>query len=133
MKFLGKLLLNSKKVQEVNTYSTFGILETVYNILYRGIERNIIKYCKSENIDIVSYSPLGAGFITGKYKNGLLSPKETRFDIKPAHKDIYFKEFLEYVDMTEQEFFSVCDRFRAEHLWEMKGNQWVLKKPVWQD
>ena len=45
----------------------------------------------------------------------------------------HFKEFLEYVDMTEQEFFSVCDRFRAEHLWEMKGNQWALKKPVWID
>ena len=41
------------------------------------------------------------------------------------------KEFLEYVDMTEEEFFKVCDRFRAEHLWEMKGNQWALKKPVW--
>ena len=43
----------------------------------------------------------------------------------------HFKEFLEYVDMTEEEFFRVCDRFRAEHLWEMKGNQWSLKKPVW--
>ena len=43
----------------------------------------------------------------------------------------HFKEFLEYVDMTEEEFFKVCDRFRAEHLWEMKGNQWALKKPVW--
>ena len=39
----------------------------------------------------------------------------------------HFKEFLEYVDMTEEEFFKVCDRFRAEHLWEMKGNQWALK------
>ena len=43
----------------------------------------------------------------------------------------HFKEFLSYVDMTEEEFFKVCDRFRAEHLWEMKGNQWALKKPVW--
>ena len=43
----------------------------------------------------------------------------------------HFKEFLDYVDMTEDEFFKVCDRFRAEHLWEMKGNQWALKKPVW--
>ena len=42
--FDNKLLLKSKKIQEVSTHSTFGILETVYNMLYRGIERNIIKY-----------------------------------------------------------------------------------------
>ncbi len=45
----------------------------------------------------------------------------------------HFKEFLNYVDMTEAEFFQVCERFRAEHLWEIKGNQWALKKPVWID
>ena len=86
----------------------------MYNILYRGIERTIIKYCKSENIDIVTYSPLGAGFITGKYKNGLLSPKETRFDIKPAHKDIYFKEkFFDTMDRLEntRKFCYMCRNF----------------------
>ena len=43
----------------------------------------------------------------------------------------HFKEFLNYVDMTEEEFFKVCDRFRAEHLWDLHGDQWSLKKPVW--
>ena len=43
----------------------------------------------------------------------------------------HFKEFLNYIDMSESEFHQVVERFRAEHLWEMKGNQWVLKKPVW--
>ena len=43
----------------------------------------------------------------------------------------YFKDFLEYVDLTENEFFQIADRFRSDHLWEMVGNQWKLKKPVW--
>lgn len=43
----------------------------------------------------------------------------------------HFNEFLNYVDMTEEEFFKVCDRFRADHLWEKKDNNWMLKKPVW--
>lgn len=43
----------------------------------------------------------------------------------------HFKEFLKYVDLNEEEFFKICDRFRAEHLWEFKGNNWQLKKPVW--
>jgi N-acetyl sugar amidotransferase len=43
----------------------------------------------------------------------------------------HFKEFLNYVDLNEEEFFQIVERFRAEHLWKMDGNKWVLKKPVW--
>ena len=93
------LLESSKKIQKNNLYSNFGILETVYNILYRGAEKEILNHCNKENIDIITYSPLGAGFITGKYKNNLEFPKNTRFDIKPGHKDIYFKKkFFETIN-----------------------------------
>ena len=97
------MLKSSKKIQEINNFSKFGLLETVYNVLYRGIEKDLINYCDLENIDVISYSPLGAGFITGKYKNGRLSPKKTRFDIKPSHKDIYFKDvFFETMNKIEK-------------------------------
>ena len=43
----------------------------------------------------------------------------------------HFKEFLNYVDLNEEEFLQIVERFRAEHLWKMDGNKWVLKKPVW--
>ena len=96
------MLKSSKKIQEINNFSKFGLLETVYNVLYRGAEKDLINYCNLENIDIISYSPLGAGFITGKYKNGRVSPKQTRFDIKPSHKDIYFKDvFFETMNKLE--------------------------------
>lgn len=40
-----------------------------------------------------TYSPLGAGFLTGKYTPGRTRiPKGTRFDIKPDHMDVYFKD-----------------------------------------
>lgn len=121
--FDNKLLVKSKKIQEENNHSVFGILETVYNILYRGIEKSIIKYCKNENIDIITYSPLGAGFITGKYKNGLLSPKKTRFDIKPAHKDIYFKEKF-FETMSRLEKFAKETNISLVDL----GLSWVISK-----
>ncbi len=97
------ILKSSKKIQEINNFSKFGLLETVYNVLYRGAEKDLINYCDLENIDIISYSPLGAGFITGKYKNGRETPKKTRFDIKPSHKDIYFKDiFFETMNKLEK-------------------------------
>ena len=97
------MLKSSKQIQEKNNFSKFGLLETVYNVLYRGAEKELINYCDLENIDILSYSPLGAGFITGKYKNGQASPKKTRFDIKPSHKDIYFNDvFFETMNKLEK-------------------------------
>jgi len=42
----------------------------------------------------------------------------------------YEKEFYEYISMTKDEFIDLCDKFRPEHIWEKKSNQWVLKNPL---
>lgn len=42
----------------------------------------------------------------------------------------YFQDFLDYMEMDEQEFFAIADSFRSEHLWEFVGNQWKLKHQV---
>ena len=38
----------------------------------------------------------------------------------------YFKEFLEYCDITEDYFWEVIDSWRAEHLWSKVDGQWKL-------
>lgn len=42
----------------------------------------------------------------------------------------YFKEFLEYVDMTEDQFWEVAEKFRNPALWEKQNNEWKLKNQV---
>ena len=44
----------------------------------------------------------------------------------------YFKEFLEYLDITEQDFWDVINFYRSlgPHLWEKKDGEWVLKHRV---
>jgi len=39
----------------------------------------------------------------------------------------YFKEFLEYVNMTEDEFWEVVEKFRNKDIWEKVGGEWKLK------
>lgn len=41
---------------------------------------------------MISYSPLGAGFLTGKYRKDGEIPSGTRFDVIPGHQDIYFSD-----------------------------------------
>ena len=41
----------------------------------------------------------------------------------------YFNEFLKYIDMSENEYWTIIDDARPEHIWEKKGNEWILKNP----
>jgi N-acetyl sugar amidotransferase len=43
----------------------------------------------------------------------------------------YFKEFLEYIDISEKEFWKVIDNFRSPHLWEKKSSEWILKEKIY--
>ena len=45
----------------------------------------------------------------------------------------YFKEFLEYVSMTEDEFHATVDKFRSPHLWMREGQEWRLRHAVWHE
>ena len=42
----------------------------------------------------------------------------------------YFKEFLEYVDITEGNFHEVIDKLRSPHIWKKIGDQWELRHNV---
>jgi len=42
----------------------------------------------------------------------------------------YFKEFLEYLNITEEHFWKVIDSYRAPHLWKKVDGGWELKYKV---
>ncbi len=42
----------------------------------------------------------------------------------------YYKEFLEYVGLSDEEFKNLCDNFRSEHLWTKVNDQWKLRHTV---
>ena len=39
----------------------------------------------------------------------------------------HFETFLDYCDMTEDYFHDIVDSWRASHLWERVGSEWVLR------
>lgn len=61
-----------------------------YNLVQREIEADLIPLCQDQQVGVLSYSPLGAGFLTGKYREGGEVPAGTRFDVIPGHQPIYF-------------------------------------------
>jgi len=41
-----------------------------------------------------------------------------------------FKDFLSYIDTTEDEFWKIVDKFRSPHIWKKKNNEWKLRHTV---
>ncbi len=69
------------------------VIQPHYNLLARDIENELLPLCRQEDVSVVGYSPLAAGFLSGKYtaeRNAV--PKGTRFDVVPDYPDLFFTE-----------------------------------------
>jgi N-acetyl sugar amidotransferase len=42
----------------------------------------------------------------------------------------YYKEFLDYCSVTDDDVRAVIDSWRSEHLWTKSNGEWVLKYPI---
>lgn len=88
--FTVEQLTNIVHQQKENNLNHFGFVQNNHNLAVSEISTEFKKVCARQNIKIVTYSPLGAGFLTGKHQKGI--PAGTRFDLVPGHRDIYFNE-----------------------------------------
>jgi len=71
----------------------FEAIQNIYNMAHPAAEKDVFPVCAEQDVSFIAYSPLGAGFLTGKYtpdRNKL--PSGTRFDVIPGHCDVYFSD-----------------------------------------
>ncbi|MEW9834929.1 aldo/keto reductase [Mesorhizobium marinum] len=45
-------------------------IQNAYNLVNRTFEVNLAEVCEREDVALLAYSPLGQGYLTGKYANG---------------------------------------------------------------
>ncbi|MCW3100972.1 MAG: hypothetical protein JWL77_6590 [Chthonomonadaceae bacterium] len=65
-------------LQRTRHFDKFVSSQPDYNMLSRGIEKEIIPLCEREGIGQIVYSPLAQGLLTGKYTPGQPPPAGTR-------------------------------------------------------
>jgi aryl-alcohol dehydrogenase-like predicted oxidoreductase len=58
-------------------------LQPQYNLLVRGIEAEIVPACQASGIGLLPWSPLGGGWLTGKYRPSTPPTGETRLGEDP--------------------------------------------------
>lgn len=80
------------QLREAQRLAPLQMIQPVYNLVHREIEADVLPFCREHGIAAVIYSPLGAGFLSGKYRSGGGTPTGARFDLVPGHSDEYFNE-----------------------------------------
>lgn len=77
---------------EVKGWAPLVSVQPNYNVAIRAIESELLPLCADQQIGVITYSPLGAGFLTGKYNQSWVAPQGSRFDIRPSHWKVYENE-----------------------------------------
>lgn len=67
----------------------FRALQNANNLALREVDSSLRELCAAHDAAILTYSPRGAGFLTGKHRNGV--EPGSRFDVAPSHQDVYFR------------------------------------------
>ena len=80
-------------LQQKHGLARFSVLQNNHNLAVREVGAELRGFCSEREIAIVTYSPLGAGFLTSKHRGGVQSG--SRFDMVPGHQRIYFQSEAE--------------------------------------
>ena len=71
-------LAHANVLAELKGWTRFVVLQSEYNMLRRGVEREVLPYCRAHKVGFVPYYPLAGGFLTGKYEMGKPAPSGSR-------------------------------------------------------
>ena len=78
--------------QDVRGWSRMEAVQENYNLVVRDIEMELMPLCADQEVGVIAYSPLGGGFLTGKYTRREAAPAGTRLEVVPGMQPIYMHE-----------------------------------------
>lgn len=85
----------------------------------------------------LSYIKFGIGRTTSdtahEIRDGKISREEgielvTKYDAEFPSK--YYKDFLNYCNITDEEFWETINSWRSDHIWGERNGEWFLKTPI---
>jgi 1-deoxyxylulose-5-phosphate synthase len=77
-------------LQKEYGFSAFRFAQNNHNLAVSDCTPAFRYVCRLHGIDIITYSPLGAGFLTGKHQQGV--QPGSRFDVVKGHQGVYFND-----------------------------------------
>jgi aryl-alcohol dehydrogenase-like predicted oxidoreductase len=81
--FVGWHIAKASEVGKANGYTRPVTLQPQYSLLVRGIELEIVAACQDAGMGLMPWSPLGGGWLSGKYKRDQMPKGATRLGENP--------------------------------------------------
>jgi aryl-alcohol dehydrogenase-like predicted oxidoreductase len=67
VRYLGVSNYSTSQIERVGGIYPVASLQPAYSMIHRAVEKELLDYCKSNNIGVVCYSPMQLGLLTGKF------------------------------------------------------------------
>ncbi|MEO6012257.1 MAG: aldo/keto reductase [Devosia sp.] len=82
--FLGWQVTKAVQIAKFSGYAAPVTLQPHYNLIVRDIEFEIVPACLDAGMGLMPWSPLGGGWLTGKYKRDSAPTGQTRLGVNPT-------------------------------------------------
>jgi aryl-alcohol dehydrogenase-like predicted oxidoreductase len=70
--------MKALSISEKQNLEKYVTLQAYYSLIARDLEYELVPLCLDQKLGILTWSPLGGGFLTGKYRRGKIRPTGAR-------------------------------------------------------
>ncbi len=99
IRYIGVSNFSDEQLREAVQYGGLFSLQAHYSLLERALEKDLLQTCLEQGIHVLSYGPLGAGMLTGKYsKRPIFSKGDARSFFYRFFKPRYWEPVRRLVD-----------------------------------
>ncbi|HOV93736.1 MAG TPA: aldo/keto reductase [Spirochaetales bacterium] len=93
-------LMKALSISEKHDWEKFVSLQAYYSLVARDVEIELVPLCQDQGLGLTPWSPLAAGFLTGKYPRGGKGPADARRS-KETRNFIQFDDDKAYAILDE--------------------------------
>lgn len=110
-------------LSETRNLARFECYQPQYSLVVRDIEQDLIPLCQEKGLGVVVWSPMGGGFLSGKYKPGERNLKGTRSEESWAYPQ---RCFSANADEILGLLLEICQRLQRSSA--QVAIRWVLEQ-----
>jgi aryl-alcohol dehydrogenase-like predicted oxidoreductase len=117
-------LMKALGVSDVCGWERFVTLQPLYNLMVRELELELLPLCRDQGLGVLPWSPLAAGFLSGKYRRDQPRPKGARREDRE-------KAFLQFDEEKGYEVLDALEEIARPHggTVPQAALNWLLARP----
>ena len=95
---------SAERVERAAELGRPAVVQNEYSLLFRGDDEGVLRLCAERGIEYQAFSPLGGGWLTGKYRAGEVFPQGSRMTLRPGP----------YEHLVDDRIFLAIEELQAE-------------------